>query len=100
MATKGIYIITCTTPDVGTQITTDYIVVKRIHCLGTGATTAGSTWRIEDEFGNLLYRTQANGAWYESESITQRIWPRGFKLVTMTSGEMDVEYELHGKTIY
>lgn len=100
MATIGKYIITVTPADVGTQITTNDLTVKRIHVLGTGTTAAGHQYRLEDADGNLLYRSQANGAWYESESITQRRWPGGFKLITLDSGAIDVEYEYHGSTVY
>jgi hypothetical protein len=100
MPIMGKYIITLTLADVGTQVTNNSIVVKRIHCLGNATTSAGNQWRIEDINNQLLYRTFANGAWYESESITQRDWPTGFRLVTMNTGEMDIEYELHGKTVY
>ena len=97
MATIGRYIITITTADVGNVVFTDPIIVKRIHVLGTVATSAGHAYRIEDQQGELLYRTQANGAYYESESITQRKWTGGIKLVTLDSGEIDIEYDLDTK---
>ena len=94
MATIGRYIITVTTADVGNVVFTDPIIVKRIHIIGTSATVAGDAYRLEDQQGELLYRTQANGAYYESESITQRRWKGGIKVATLTSGEMDIEYDL------
>jgi hypothetical protein len=45
----------------------------------------------------LLYRSQANGAYYESESITQRKWTGGVKVITVGSGEIDIEYDLDTK---
>ena len=97
MATIGRYIITVTSADVGNVVFTDPISVKRIHVLGTVATAAGHAYRLEDQQGELIYRTQANGAYYESESITQRRWTGGIKVVTLTSGEMDIEYDLDTK---
>jgi hypothetical protein len=79
---------------VGNVVMTDPITVKRIHILGTAGTVAGHAYRLEDPDGNLLYRSQANGAYYESESITQRKWSGGVKVITLSSGEMDIEYDL------
>ncbi len=93
MATIGRYVITVTTADVGNVVFTDPIIVKRIHILGTAGTVAGHTYRLEDPDGNLLYRSQANGAYYESESITQRKWTGGIKVITLSSGEIDIEYD-------
>jgi len=93
MPTIGSYIITVTTADVGNVVFTDPIIVKRIHILGTAGTVAGHAYRLEDPDGNLLYRSQANGAYYESESITQRKWTGGIKVVAISSGEMDIEYD-------
>jgi len=97
MATIGRYIITVTTADIGNTIFTDPIIVKRIHILGTASTIAGHAYRLEDASGNLLYRSQSNGAYYESESITQRKWTGGVKVATLDSGEMDIEYDLDTK---
>jgi hypothetical protein len=97
MATIGRYIITITAADVGNVVFTDPITVKRIHILGTGSTVAGDGYRLEDPDGNLLYRSQANGVYYESESITQRKWTGGVKVVTLGSGEIDIEYDLDTK---
>jgi hypothetical protein len=97
MATVGRYIISVTAADVGNTVFTDPIIVKRIHILGTAGTVAGHAYRLEDPSGNLLYRSQANGAYYESESITQRKWTGGIKVVTLSSGEMDIEYDLDTK---
>ena len=93
MATVGRYIITVTTADVGNTIFTDPVIVKRIHILGTAGTVAGHAYRLEDPDGNLLYRSQANGAYYESESISQRKWTGGIKVVTLSSGEIDIELD-------
>ncbi len=93
MATIGRYVITVTTADVGNVVMTDPITVKRIHILGTAGTVAGHAYRLEDPDGELLYRSQANGAYYESESITQRKWTGGVKVVTLSSGEIDIEYD-------
>jgi len=93
MPTIGRYIITVTTADVGNVVFTEPIIVKRIHILGTAGTVAGHAYRLEDPDGNLLYRSQANGAYYESESITQRKWTGGIKVITLASGEMDIEYD-------
>ncbi len=93
MPTIGRYIITVTTADVGNVVFTDPIIVKRIHILGTAGTVAGHAYRLEDPDGNLLYRSQANGAYYESESITQRKWTGGIKVITISSGEIDIEYD-------
>ena len=93
MATLGRYIITVTGADIGNTVVTDPITVKRIHILGTAGTVAGHAYRLEDPDGNLLYRTQANGAYYESESISQRKWTSGVKVVTLDSGAMDIEYD-------
>jgi len=93
MATIGRYIITITTADVGNVVFTAPIIVKRIHILGTTATAIGDAYRLEDPDGNLLYRSQASGAYYESESITQRKWTSGIKVITLASGEMDIEYD-------
>ncbi len=93
MATIGRYVITVTTADVGNVVFTDPIIVKRIHILGTAGTVAGHVYRLEDPDGNLLYRSQANGAYYESESITQRKWTGGIKVITLSSGEIDIEYD-------
>ncbi len=82
-----------TTADVGNVVFTDPITVKRIHILGTVATAAGDAYRLEDPDGNLLYRSQANGAYYESESITQRKWTGGIKVITLGSGAIDIEYD-------
>jgi hypothetical protein len=97
MPTIGRYIITVTTADVGSTVFTAPVIVKRIHILGTAGTVAGHAYRLEDPSGNLLYRSQANGAYYESESITQRKWTGGIKVVTLSSGEMDIEYDLDTK---
>ena len=97
MATVGRYIITVTTADVGNIVFTEPIIVKRIHILGTAGTVAGHAYRLEDPSGNLLYRSQANGAYYESESITQRKWTGGIKVAALASGEMDIEYDLDTK---
>lgn len=97
MPTIGRYIITLTSADVNNTVFTDPIIVKRIHILGTASTSAGHAYRIEDPSGNLLYRSQANGAYYESESITQRKWTGGIKVVTLDSGEIDIEYDLDTK---
>jgi len=93
MPTIGRYIITVTTADVGNVVFTDPVIVKRIHILGTASTVAGHAYQLEDPDGNLLYRSQANGAYYESESITQRKWTGGIKVITLDSGEMDIEYD-------
>lgn len=93
MATIGRYIITVTGADVGNVVLTDPIIVKRIHILGTVGTVAGDAYRLEDPDGNLLYRSQANGAYYESESITQRKWTGGIKVITVASGAIDIEYD-------
>ena len=93
MATIGRYIITVTAADIGNVVFTAPLTVKRIHVLGTVATAAGHAYRLEDPDGNLLYRTQASGAYYESESITQRKWTGGIKVITLDSGEMDIEYD-------
>ncbi len=93
MPTIGRYIITVTTADVGNVVFTDPITVKRIHILGTAGTVAGHAYRLEDQTGELLYRSQANGAYYESESITQRKWVGGIKVITVGSGEIDIEYD-------
>jgi hypothetical protein len=93
MATIGRYIITITTADVGNVVFTAPITVKRIHILGATGTVAGDAYRLEDPDGNLLYRSQANGAYYESESITQRKWTGGVKVITLSSGEIDIEYD-------
>lgn len=100
MATMGRYIITLTSADVGTTPITAPITVKRIHVLGAAGTLAGDAYRLEDPDGNLLYRTQANGAYYESESITQRQWKGGIKVITLASGEIDIEFESRGETKY
>ncbi len=97
MATIGRYIITVTTADVGNVVFTGPIIVKRIHILGATGTVAGDAYRLEDPSGNLLYRSQASGAYYESESITQRKWTGGVKVVTLSSGEIDIEYDLDTK---
>ena len=91
MATTGRYIITVTAADIGNVVLSEPIVIKRIHILGTASTVAGHAYRLEDPDGNLLYRSQANGAYYESESITQRKWTGGIKVITLDSGEMDIE---------
>jgi len=93
MPTIGRYIITVTTADVSNVVFTDPIIVKRIHILGTAGTAIGHAYRLEDPDGNLLYRSQASGAYYESESITQRKWTGGIKVITLDSGEMDIEYD-------
>ncbi len=93
MATIGRYIITVTTADVGNVVFTDPVIVKRIHILGTAGTVAGDAYRLEDPDGNLLYRSQANGAYYESESITQRKWTGGIKVITLAGGAIDIEYD-------
>jgi len=93
MATIGRYIITVTTADVGNTVFTDPIIVKRIHILGTAGTAIGHAYQLEDPDGNLLYRSQASGAYYESESITQRKWTGGIKVITLDSGEIDIEYD-------
>jgi hypothetical protein len=100
MPTIGRYIITVTAADVGNVVFTPPITVKRIHILGTGATVAGHAYRLEDPNGELLYRSQANGAFYESESITQRQWKGGIKVITLDSGAIDIEYESQGETKY
>jgi len=93
MATQGRYIISVTVADVGNVVFSEPITVKRIHILGTASTVAGHAYRLEDPDGNLLYRSQASGAYYESESITQRRWTGGIKVVTLASGEIDIEYD-------
>ena len=93
MATIGRYIITVTGADIGNTVFTEPLIVKRIHVLGTVSTAAGHAYRLEDPSGNLLYRTQASGGYYESESITQRKWTGGIKVVTLTTGEIDIEYD-------
>ncbi len=97
MPTIGRYIITLTVADVGNVVFTDPIIVKRIHILGDTGTVAGDAYRLEDSTGELLYRSQANGAYYESESITQRKWTGGVKVATLGSGEIDIEYDLDTK---
>ena len=97
MATIGRYIITLTGADVGNVVMTAPIIVKRIHILGAVGTSAGDAYRLEDPDGNLLYRSQASGAYYESESITQRKWTGGVKVITLGSGEIDIEYDLDTK---
>lgn len=93
MATIGRYIITVTTADVGNVVFTEPVIVKRIHVLGTAGTAAGHAYRLDDPDGNLLYRTVASGAYYESESISQRKWTGGIKVVTLQSGEIDIELD-------
>jgi len=93
MPTTGRYIISVTAADIGNVVFTDPVIVKRIHILGTASTVAGHAYRLEDPDGNLLYRSQANGAYYESESITQRKWTGGIKVITLDSGAMDIEYD-------
>ena len=97
MATVGRYIISITGADVGSTVITAPITVKRIHVLGTTGTIAGHQYRLEDPDGNLLYRTVANGAYYESESITQRSWKGGVKVIALDSGAIDIEYDLDTK---
>lgn len=100
MATFGRYIITLTGADVGTTPITAPITVKRIQILGTAGTVAGHAYRLEDPDGNLLYRSQAGGAYHESESITQRQWKGGVKVITLDSGSIDIEFEGRGETRY
>lgn len=100
MPTTGRYIITVTPADIGNVVITTPVVVKRIHILGTTGTVAGHAYRLEDPDGNLLYRSQANGAYYESESITQRNWKGGVKVITLDSGAIDIEYEAPGESKY
>lgn len=100
MATKGRYILTLTTADVGNTVETAPMTVKRIHVLGDAGTLAGHQYRLDDPDGYLLYRTQANGAWYESESITQRQWKGGIKVTTLASGAIDIEFESPGENKY
>ena len=97
MPTIGRYIITVTGADIGNVVETAPIVVKRIHVLGAVGTVAGHAYRLEDPDGNLLYRTVANGAYYESESITQRKWKGGIKVIALDSGAIDIEYDLDTK---
>lgn len=100
MATIGRYIVTLVPTDVGTTPITAPITVKRIHVLGDAGTVAGHAYRLEDPDSNLLYRSQANGAYYESESITQRQWKGGVKVITLASGAIDIEFESPGENKY
>lgn len=100
MPTEGKYIVTLTPADVGNVAITKKITVKRVHVIGVTGTAAGHAYRLEDPAGNLLYRTVANGAYYESESITQRQWDDGVKVISLDSGSIDIEYEYHGSSIY
>ena len=100
MSTIGRYIITVTPPDVGSTVHTAPATIKRVHVLGDAGTVAGHSYRLEDPDGNLLYRTVANGAYYESESITQRQWKGGIKVIALDSGAIDIEFESPGETKY
>jgi len=87
-------IITVTAADVGNTITTNYTMVKSIRVHGMAGSVAGSLYRLDHPTsGVLLFRTEAAGAWYVEESITQRIWPDGFKVTTLGAGEIDIEYD-------
>jgi hypothetical protein len=90
-----IQILTLTSADVGDTITTSPIIVKSIRVHGLALSVAGDEFRIVKPGGGdeLLFRTYAAGAWYVEESITQRLWITGFKLLTLTHGEIDIEYD-------
>lgn len=87
-------IITVTTADVGNTISTNYMVVKSIRVHGLALSVAGSLYRLDHpSSGALLFRTEAAGAWYVEESITQRVWPDGFKVTALGAGEIDIEVD-------
>jgi hypothetical protein len=88
-------IVTLTTAMVGNVITTLEVRVKSIRIIGNGTTAAGHHYRIESPDGLLLWRTRAAGTWYIEESITQRNWYNGYKLIALDSGEIDLETEPH-----
>ena len=87
--------LTLTSANVGNIITSLDVKIKSIRIIGTGATAAGDYYRIESPDGGLLWRTRAAGAWYIEESITQRNWDTGYKLIALDSGEIDIEMEIH-----
>ena len=89
-----------TTAQVGQVITTNDLTVKSIRVVGTVTTAAGHAYRIDDPSNNLRWRTVATGAYYVEESITQRQWDGGIKLAALDSGEIHIEYELHGSSVY
>lgn len=78
------------------------IYIKSIRVIGTGATVAGDDFQINDNLATPVdfWRTVAGGAWYVEESITQRHWPNGFKVVACDSGQIDIEYETGRYTLF
>ena len=94
-------ILTVTTADVGDTITTNNILIKSIRVHGLAGSVAGSLFRLDHPTnGTLRFRTEAAGAWYVEESITQRIWLGGFKVTTLDAGEIDIEYDNMRETTY
>lgn len=94
-------VLTVTTADIGDTFLPYRIVVYSIHCHGLGGSVAGNVFELHDPVTDaLLYRTYAAGAWYEMESITQRIWINGFKVDTLDAGEIDIEYDIREETRY
>lgn len=94
-------IVTVTAADEGQTITTNDMVVKSIRVHGLADSVAGSIFRLDHPSGTpLRFRTEAAGAWYVEESITQRIWRGGFKVTQIDEGEIDIEYDNLRETIY
>ena len=82
----------------GTPVISVSIDIKSIRWVK--ATTAGHEVRIEAPNGDLLWRSVAGGSNNVEESITSRHWPNGFAVVTLQSGELDIEREPSGPTAY
>ena len=94
-------IITVTGADVGTTVTTNETRVKSIRVHGMAGSVAGTLYRLDHPTsGALLFRTEAAGAWYVEESITQRLWMDGFKVTTLGAGEIDIECDILNETRY
>ena len=94
-------ILTVTNADEGNTITTNNILVKSIRVHGLAGSIAGSLFRLDHPTSGVLrFRTEAAGAWYVEESITQRIWLGGFKVTTLDEGEIDIEYDNMRETTY
>jgi len=96
-----IKVITLTNADVGNTITTSDILIKSIRVHGMAGSVAGSLFRLDHPTSGVLrFRTEAAGAWYVEESITQRIWLGGYKVTTLDQGEIDIEYDNHNEARY
>lgn len=74
----------------GATVLYGQIKVKSIRWVG--ATTAGHVVEIQEPDGDVLWRSLASGANHVEADLIERWWHDGFKVPTLGSGVLYIEY--------